>query len=248
MTSNSDKIDPDDIVNKMFDHLPSEVEIEVKLPSTGKFYPTKGPITVRPISWDDEKALASAKRGNTDLLSLIMSRCVKGVNSDLLLDMDKLFLFFTIRKISYGSDYTANITCPKCNAQGEVTISMDDFHINYVPDDFENPREIDLPVINQKVTVRWPRGDEQQYFENPDILSANLWRFVEKVGKHTKVEIRSKFIEMLGKKSLKDMHILIKEINTPQFGVDNRINYHCEICKEFTIMEVPLGADFFTMS
>lgn len=248
MTDNFDKDKADELVEKMFKHLPSEVEIEVKLPSTGRFYPTKGPVTVRPITWDDEKALASAKRGNIDLLSLILSRCVKGVSSDVLLTMDKLFLFFTIRKISYGSDYTASIMCPKCNSQGEVTVSMDDFHINYVPDDFENPREVTLPLVNQTVTVRWPRNDEQAYLENPEVLSANLWRFVEKVGEHSRLEIRNKFLELLGKKSLKDMHVLIEEINTPRFGVDSRINYHCDTCKESTILEVPLGTDFFTMS
>ena len=75
----------------IFASLPTETEVMVDLPSKGRFYQSNK-ITLRPMTFEDEKAMVMAKKDKVDIINTILHRCVHGVHVQDLLLMDKLFL------------------------------------------------------------------------------------------------------------------------------------------------------------
>ena len=233
-------------VDNLLKNLPPEVEQAVELPSKGKFYNLTEPVVVRPMTFDDEKAIISSGKGQVDALALLLSRCVKNVNVAELLTMDRMFLFIKIRELSYGPDYHVSITCPNCGILSDVALDIREFPINEIPDDFEDPREITLPVIGKKIKLKFPRAKDEIYFKDTDILSQNLWRFVESIEDITDKPVISKVITMLQSgNALEDIHTIIREINRPDFGIETKFQFGCGECSQSTLMEVPIGEDFF---
>tara|TARA_R110002020_G_C16297589_1_gene772906 strand:- start:1565 stop:2332 length:768 start_codon:yes stop_codon:yes gene_type:complete len=234
------------ILADLLGNLPSEEEITVDVPSKGRFYnlldPTK-PITIRPLTFADEKKLMTNRAGGTEALNKLIEKCVQNVNISELLELDKLYLLMKIREVSYGTDYKASITCPSCGQENKVTFNLSELPVNYLPDDFSNPIEIELPVLKKKIKVRLPRVEDEAYMRNPEIALANLWRFVEEIEGHTQKTIISKVIQKL---PLKDAHALMNAMGSSGYGMDTRIRFACSYCSLIETMELPIGADFFT--
>ena len=250
MENKKSKLDPakQQSVDSILEHLPPEVEEIVDLPSKGRFYNTTEPVIVKPMTFDDEKALISSTKGKTDPMSLLLSRCVKNVNPHELLMMDKVFIFMKIRQLSYGTDYEVRITCPKCEEAGEVKIDLTTLPVNDIPDDFEDPREFELPVLKKKVKVRFPRGRDEKYLKNPEVAASQFWRFVEEIDGVTDKGVIAEVMKQLqSKNALADIHKIISEVTRADFGVEAKFIYLCSECDEETLMEVPIGEDFFTM-
>ena len=60
-------------VDEIFANLPVEVETILELPSRGKFYKTSL-IKLRPVNFEDEKAMSIAKNQGEDGLNTLLSR------------------------------------------------------------------------------------------------------------------------------------------------------------------------------
>jgi len=250
MTNDLPKVSEDKLeaIDKILEYLPPEVEIPVSLPSRGRFYnllePSE-PITVRPMTFDDEKAIANTKRGKVDPINLLLSRCVNNLSIGEIILMDKIYLLYKIREASYGSDYKALVTCPKCDAESEVTVDLSKLNVNEVPEDMENPREIKLKKIKKKAKVRFPRLSEEKYFSLTEDTNTQFWRFVEEVDGCTDKQVISEVIKKL---PLADIHTIIEEITQINYGVDPKINFICSECEGESVVDVQVGENFFTES
>ena len=69
------------IIDSILEKAPSESEIQIELPSENRAYnlPEEGsPITLRPMTFEDEKALLSASP-EEDPMNIILSRCTKNI-------------------------------------------------------------------------------------------------------------------------------------------------------------------------
>ena len=237
-----------DTIDKILELLPAEVEIPVVLPSKGKFYNLTDstiPITVRPMTFDDEKAIANTKKGKVDPVNLLLSRCVNNIGVEELILMDKIYLLFKIREASYGSDYNAVMTCPKCGVDSEVKVDLGKLNIKEVPDDLDNPREIELKKLKKKAMVRFPRLNEEKHLSLTDDKPSQFWRFVEAIDGCTDKQV---IAEVIKKLPLSDIHTLVKEITQVDYGIDPRINFICSECEGESIVDVQLGENFFTES
>ena len=154
--SNLDKFadQRDSRLEQLFGELPAETDIIVRLPSEGRFYTNKSPeVTITSIKFEDEKSLASSAKNNINPVNLILSKCVKGIDINSLLLMDKIFLLLKIREISYGSEYPAEITCPHCTAKSEIKINLSELLVNEIPQDVVDPREITLPKLKKSALL-----------------------------------------------------------------------------------------------
>ena len=83
-----------EIIDDLLKNLPSETAIEVSLPSECRAYNLPDPtamITLRPMTFEDEKALVSSE-GTQDPINIILNRCCTNLNIAELLPMDKLYL------------------------------------------------------------------------------------------------------------------------------------------------------------
>jgi hypothetical protein len=237
-----------DIINKLLGNLPSVTEVPVELPSKNKFYslpdPTK-PITLRAMTFEDEKAMMSNKNVNIDVLNKLLSRCVSNIGVEHLLQMDKLYLIMKLRELSYGEDYNATINCPNCKKDNDVSFKVSQLPVTYLEDDATDPVEITLPILDKKVKVRRPRVADENYFSNAEYALTNLWRFIEEIEGYTQKTVISKVISQL---PLKDAHAVVEALSASDYGVNTKVRFVCDYCGNNEIMELPITADFFTES
>jgi len=234
-------------LDSILENLPIEVETEVSLPSKCKFYSLPdpaSPVSIRPMTFEDEKSIATINRSDKiNPINYLLGKCVINLNVNELLLMDKLYLLYKIREVSYGPEYKASITCPKCLSDSEIKIDISKLLLHEVPDDLTNPRTINLPILKKDVTLQFPRLRDEKYLNILEHKNIQLWRFVENIDGYTDKQIISKVIEKL---PLKDMHLLLSEITKPEYGLDSKINFICGDCESETVVDIPIGENFFS--
>jgi hypothetical protein len=236
-------------VDDILSTLPEETETEVILPSKGRFYgdqcPT-GRVTVRPLSFDDEKALLSSKnKEKLDAPALILKRCVQGVDAASLVFMDKMFLVMKIREISYGDEYLVEVKCSECGVSNPLSIMLSKLEINYVPDDFKDPRELELPILKKKIKIRLPRVYDEPYLNKTETMLDNLWRFIVEIDGNSKELVISKVIPQLRGA---DIHTIVKALNLLDYGIENKARFTCGKCDSTNDITIPISENFFSVN
>jgi hypothetical protein len=240
------KMSEQSIIDSILKNMPTSDEVEVLLPSKNKFYslidPSK-PITLRPMTFEDERAMMSNKNVNIDVLNTLLSRCVSNIQIGSLLQIDKLFLVMKLRELSYGDDYNASINCNGCKKDNSVVFTLSNLPITYLEDDATDPILVKLPVLDKEVKIKMPRIQDEEYFSNADYTIKNLWRFVEEIDGHSEKSVISKIIPQL---PLKDAHVLLESLSGQKYGVETKVRFVCNYCSHNEVMELPITPDFFT--
>jgi len=243
----SEAVNDQAILKELLGNLPSNDEVEVELPSRNKFYnlvdPAK-PITLRPMTFEDEKSMMSNKNPNVDAINSLLARCVGNINISHILQLDKMYLIMKLREISYGDDYSAVIGCPGCRKESNVKFKLSQLLVNYLDSDSTNPVDVHLPVLDKNVKVRLPRIEDERYFQSSELATANMWRFVEEIEGHTSKTIISQVVQQL---PLKDAHAVLNALGAVDIGVDTNVRFVCSFCSHSEVMELPITADFFTV-
>jgi len=234
------------IVEDLLKDLPSDTAIEVNLPSENRVYELEdsdAPITLRPMTFDDEKSIVSAKK-DQDPVNLILQRCTTNISINTLLPMDKLYLIMKLREISYGDDYNVLLLCPSCKAENPSVIKLSELNVNPVPDDFEDPITIDFPSINKKAKIRLPRVKDEHLFSDAAGALEQLWRFVVDIDGHSDKSIIAAVIDKL---PIRDVRGILNTIKS-DYGVDTKIKFVCKDCGGAAVMDLPIDANFFDVN
>lgn len=240
------KLSEQQIIDNILGNAPSTDEIAVEVPSKNRFYTLKDPakpISLRPMTFDDERAMMSNKNVNVDVLNVLLGRCLSNIDVGSLLQMDKLYLIMKLREISYGEEYQSTINCNGCKRDNEITFNLSQLAVRYVEDDMSDPITVDLPTLKKTLKVRLPRVADEGYFGNTDHAIKNLWRFVEEIDGHTEKSVISKVIPKL---PLKDAHALFSAMSSTDYGMDTKVRFVCNYCSHNEALELPITADFFT--
>jgi|SRR5689334_7012678 len=232
----------DDIVSELLKE-PEEIAIQVELPSKNKFYSYKGPVTIKPIRLGDELAIVSAKKGIADPVNSLLTRVVPDINVNDLLLIDKLFILIKLRQISSGDEVRTTIPCKGCAVLNDLTITLSELPVSFFPEDFTDPKEIELPLSKSKIMVRLPRVRDEEFVLNQKIILTNLWRFVSKVETYTDLTIISKFLDKLRSG---DTNVIVKHILGTKYGIQTIITFECDKCQVKNIIPLPLGTDFLS--
>ena len=237
----------EEAVEKILEHLPTEIETTIDVPSRGRFYHLKDPslpLTVRPMTFEDEKVIA-ATRERDKLINILIDRCVSNIDINELLIFDKLYLLLKIREVSFGKDYTVEDICGNCGFHNEITFDISDFKLNEVPDDLTDPRELTLPTLQKTVKVRFPRVIDEQHLQKTTELMDQIWRFVEEIDGNTNKTVIHKVIQKLPSK---DVHVLVKNIFGTDYGINTKATYSCDNCVNVNIADLSVTQDFFSAS
>ncbi len=234
------------IIDDILTNVPTNTALEVDLPSECRVYDLEDPgmpITVRPMTFDDEKAIVGAKK-NDDPVNIVLQRCVTNIKVMDLLPMDKLYLIMKLREISYGDDYKTLLLCQECGSENPTTVKLSDLNVNPVPDDFEDPITITLPVANKEAKVRQPRVRDEKFFSNPEKALDELWRFVVEIDGHSDKSIVAAVMDKL---PLKDMRTILNSIKS-DYGVDTKVKFACKDCGGVSVVDLPIDASFFDVN
>lgn len=236
----------DSRLEELFGDLPAETEVLLKLPSEGRFYLNKNPeVKIVPIKFEDEKQLAASVKNNINPVNLIISKCVKDVDVNSLLLVDKLVILLKIREVSYGSDYPATIQCESCGANSEIKIDLSDLLINDIPQEITDPREITLPKLKKKAKVRFPRVADESYIMTPSQTYTNIWRFVTELDGVTDPVFIAKAIPRM---HIMDVKFILSQIIRNDLGINPKFLFECGACEHESKVEVPINENFFSVT
>ena len=234
------------IIEDLLKEVPTDTALEVQLPSECRVYKLEDedmPITVRPMTFADEKAIVGAKKSD-DPVNLVLQRCVTNIKVMDLLPMDKLYLIMKLREISYGDDYKTLLLCQECKAENPTTVKLSELNVNPVPDDFEDPITFTLPIAQKEIKVRQPRVRDEKLFLDTEQALDQLWRFVTEIEGYTDKSIISAVMDKL---PLKDVRTILNAIKS-EYGVDTKIKFACKDCGGVSIVDLPIDANFFDVS
>lgn len=234
------------IVEDILKDLPVDSFIEVDLPSENRVYTLKdpgAPITLRPMTFEDEKQIVNSKK-DQDPVNIILQRCTTNLNIAELLSIDKLYLIMKLREISYGDDYNTLLVCSYCKAENPTTVKLSQLNVNPVPDDFSDPTEVMLPSINKMCKVALPRVRDEKLLTDVGKTLDEIWRFVKEIDGQTDKSIISAVLDKL---PIIDMKTILNAMKT-EFGVDTKIKFECSECKEVSVLDLPIDANFFDVS
>jgi hypothetical protein len=234
------------VIDEILKELPTDTAVEVELPSESKVYSLEdpgAPITIRPMTFEDEKALVSAGKGD-DPVNLILQRCTTNIKIPDLLSMDKLYLIMKLREISYGDDYNTLLVCSHCKAENPTTVKLSQLNVNPVPDDFEDPITVMLPTIKKEAKVRLPRVRDERMMMDTQAALDQIWRFVVEIDGHTDKSIVAPVVDKL---PLRDVRTILNAIKT-DYGVDTKIKFECNSCGGVTVVDLPIDSNFFDVN
>tara|TARA_R110000782_G_scaffold102791_4_gene190134 strand:+ start:4532 stop:5284 length:753 start_codon:yes stop_codon:yes gene_type:complete len=238
----------DEIIADLLANVPSSSDIPIDLPSRNMFYtlidPAE-PVTVRAMTFQDEKAMVSNKAGDIDIINTLLARCVSNVSVGDLLLVDKLFLIMKIREISYGDDYKAVVTCPACKKSSEIIFKLSELGVTYMPEGYTNPVCVHFPTLDKDAKIELPRIKDEKYLVTTESTTNNFWRFLVDVDGYKKKTILSKVAEQL---PLKDAHVMLNVLGGDGLGVQTKVQFACEQCPNTEIIDLPITADFFSGS
>ena len=242
-----DEASYDDAVDKILEHLPTEVETSIEVPSRCKLYnlldPT-APISIRPMTFEDEKIISSTTEKDK-LVNILIDRCVSNININELLIFDKLYLLLKIREVSFGKDYNVEDICGACGYHNEITFDISNFKLNQVPEDLEDPREVELPTLKKTAKVRFPRVPDEKFLQRTAEVMDQIWRFVTEIDGNANKTVIHKVIEKLPSR---DVHVLVHSIFGTDYGINTRATYSCDNCENSNIADLSCPQDFFSAS
>lgn len=231
-----EQLDDDEIIEGLLSDIPLSDVASVRIPS--------GPIvSLKPITFEEEKLLINSSKNKQDPLDILLSRCVTSEELGDILFIDKVFLLYKLRQISFGNDYKFRMSCPDCGTTDQFEAKID--QLDVVELENTDPVEIELPVCKKKVSVRLATISDEKYFKSGDSILDNVWRFVMSVEEHTSRKLISKFVPKL---PAGDLNKIISTFMCKGYGLQTEVTIRCAHCDARNQVDLPLNKDFFTVS
>jgi hypothetical protein len=109
-----------------------------------------------------------AQSGNIEYFAdSILRACIKeDIDLNLLLDSDRLYLFYVVRALTMGNEYSFDVNCEKCAAVLPSKVNIFDLPIKTYDDSkYGYPVAITLPVSKKTITMVLPTRGIQKHVE-----------------------------------------------------------------------------------
>jgi hypothetical protein len=200
----------------------------------------------------------------------VLRKCIHdSIDLGTLLTSDKVFLFYMLRAITYGPEYTFNWTCQApdgkgvCGHKNRTTVRIpDDFKMKYLSDDDKEPFVVMLPESQKEVSFRLLRGYDEPEIEKytekleekrqqglivEDTTAAyRLSRQILTIdGKDVTKAPEEKLLRFLLSLPLRDSQFLRNKIAYYTPGINTDVHLVCESCKNREEGDLPITVDFF---
>jgi hypothetical protein len=249
---------------KVESKFPTEI---INLPSRGWFYPSTNPLANGTL----ELAMMTAKQEdiltskNLITKNIVLDKLLESVLIDKSIVADEMFscdrnaAFYAIRRLAYGDQYEATLTCGRCGKENSITIDLG--KMDNRPFDFdkypkgENSFTFILPTSKVVLTYKILSKKDETAIEqeltgmakiSKDFTKEITTRFSHIItsvdGASEKARIR-KFVneEMLAKDSLAFRH----HIRQTMPDIDTSFDFSCAHCGLERKEETPMGVSFF---
>lgn len=233
----TEELSSDEIVDSLLSDLPFNVTQEVTLPS-GKV------AKIKPITFEEEKAMISMSKKGGDATNILISKCVSDIEMHDILLVDKIYLLFKLRELSFGSNYRFTVGCPGCKRENNITVDLNNLDVNTL-EEADGLQEVVLPMSNKKCVVRLASLADEQYTSQSEIMMDNLWRFVESFEGHKASNVIQKVLRRL---PAGDINKIISVASCEGYGIATEVRVVCSHCGHDSVMDLPLNKNFFSVS
>ena len=230
----------EDAIKSILGDTKGDEYVKVKLPTNGLAYDSE--VEIRPFNFSDEKFALKADVKRSDFMNVLLDRCIRGIDLDNLFICDKAFLIHKLKEISTGTEISLNIQCESCDKENSIQIDLTLLNETYMNENSEYPLRFNLKNLGKEVVVKVGRVKDEPYMQSFELLSNNLWRFIESING---IEDKTVIADVIPKLPVEDVHEIIKTINLSEYGIDPNFFYICTACGNKQEVEVPLTANFF---
>lgn len=243
--------------------IPTEL---VPLPSNGKVYPPssslhgKDMVEIRPMTAREEDILTSRallKKG-TVVTELIKSCLVdKSINTLDLVAGDRNALMVAVRITGYGAEYTAEVSCPECEAKSQQTFNLAELPIKRLEIDpvteGQNLFEFVLPHTKKKVLFKFTTGKDEEELtiiqekqkklglKTDSTVTTALQQAIVSVDG---IEDRAKINNFIKAMPARDSLALRNHIRQNEPGLTMKQDMTCPECGHSEEVNMPLGVSF----
>ena len=240
--------------------------LKVNLPSNSLGYnpeekvPTT--ITLQMMTTADSKLMSAAGNNANKMITSILDQCVvEDINVNKLYTSDRLFLFFMLRKISFGEKYPIQYVC-ECRHTNKIDkIIPDDFEIRVKGDatdpnsnsDFE--AEVKLPLTKYIVKIKLLRGDAENKLYQNNLKDADS-SLIERVTAHISSirlpdgdthEMYPQVKRIVESLPFRDLDVIQKGLEKIEFGLKTSDIHICEKCGLENDVSLSIDKNFFRM-
>ena len=249
---------------KVESKFPTEV---ISLPSKGWFYPPESPLAsgtleLKMMTAKEEDILTSKNLINKNIVldKLLESVVIdKSVKLDEMLIGDRNAAFFALRRLAYGDQYDASLTCGRCGKENSVSIDLS--KLDNKPFD-----ETQFPRGENKFTFKLPHSGVTVTYKmltkkDENAIEAQL-KGLEKVSKDLSREVttrlsfiitsvegdesKNRIVKFINDElQARDSLALRRQIRDSMPDVDSTFDFTCEHCGLQRKEETPMGVSFF---
>lgn len=245
--------------------------LPVEIPSRGYLYKglvddqevAKGVVRIRPMTFKEEKILTDERLVNEGrALDLVLENCIKSDVDPLeLLSVDRMYILFYLRGMSYDLTYEFDVRCYHCGENFVQTVQIDKLPIKTweTKEQAEEPVVLKLPNSGATLEAHYMRGKEENAateeaekargYDEPDALGSAILYTVDKVtlsdGEVLSPRDKNDFLNNL---IASDMDYFRETMNDYSPGIKQLKNIRCPNCRGKLEFNVPLGRNFFRRS
>jgi len=230
----------EDAIKSILGDTQGDEYVKIELPTNGLAYNSE--VEIRPFNFSDEKFALKADVKRSDFMNVLLERCIRGIDLGSLFICDKAFLIHKLKEISTGTEINLRIQCESCDKENNIKIDLTLLNETRMDENSEYPIKFTLKNLGKEVVVRAGRVQDEPYMQSFELLSNNLWRFVESING---IEDKTVIADVIPKLPVADVHEIMKNINLSGYGVDPNFFYVCTACGNKQEVEVPLTANFF---
>jgi hypothetical protein len=238
----------DATLSKLLEKIgPKFGRLAVELPSDGLFYKDSvNKVSIRPFTFEDERLLKTMDFMQQDagdrVLEQLLRNCVDGIDPSELTPLDRLYLLFRLRGISYGDDYPMGADCTHCRERSELGLKISTLKITKLTKEM---LVFIAPDSEVEIEVKLPRTQDNHLISNADKMIENMHMFVRSVGGVTDSTIIQEFIR---RTTVRDIDTIRRSIYTPEYGMEDHFFYNCAGCGGKNRVNITLNEHFFTAS
>lgn len=235
-----------DALSSLLTNLPDRVQVKFKLPSNGKAYNGTSEVLLTPIDWKGEVALKTIKEGSDEngVVAEILNRYVTGLDINYATPVDRDFILFMLRKITYGETYPLSKSCDSCKKINNINLDLGKLPVKYAEKDLSKT-ELTLPDSKMTCVVRHPAVKDETHLTSLEETYTQLFRFVKSVGEVTDSKIIYQF---LNKTTTKDISVIHEEVYGQDYGLEDEVLFNCAECNADNKVRLELNSSFFTPS
>ena len=220
--------------------------IPIDLPGAG-LLGSPAVVNIRPFNFEDEKILRNIKKisDGSKVVQKLIERCTEGINYPTLSLVDKNYILYKLREVSYGDSYNVEVTCPQCSDVNSLGILFSELPVVYATEELLSNLKVTLPDSEVVVSYKLPTVAEEELLSDASNILDHLWRFIKDINGHTERIVIQGF---LPKTTAKDVATLRGEVFNTNIGLQTKVGFICNGCSNDSIIELPITESFFNVN